>query len=326
MLYGWLVSYTENVGDDVQSVAALQFYPRVDVVIHREYLGRVRVDDEVKVVLNGWFMYRPWNWPPPRNVLPLLVSIHLDPYAAWWMLRGDGLAYFKRHEPVGARDLYTLRVLRRRGVSAYFSSCLTLTLDYKFGSLKAVKEGNYIVLVDVPDVVSQLIRKKFGDSVVVLSNELNVLTTFDRFVLRGLGAVDRRVVSRVFEGMSLARLYGSFFIVRGGGRVNLLKRLRKVFMLLSLLANACCVITTRLHVALPSLAFQVPTALLVHDYNDPRFSGNSYLLSTYTLSELLERLKAVRSLEEVARIGSVDTEILQKIKSRLIYVLSKFMN
>jgi len=326
MLYGWLVSYTENLGDDVQSVAALQFYPRVDVVIHREYLSRVRVDDEVKVVLNGWFMYRPWNWPPPRNVLPLLVSIHLDPYAAWWMLRGNGLAYFKRHGPVGARDLYTLRILRKRGVPAYFSSCLTLTLDYRFGFLKTVEEGNYIVLVDVPAVVSQLMRKKFGDSVLVLSNELSVLTTFDRFVLRGLGAVDRRIVSRVFEGMSLAKLYGSFFIVRGGGRVDLVTRLRKVFMLLSLLANACCVITTRLHVALPSLAFQVPTALLVHDYNDPRFSGNSHLLSTYTLGELLERLRAVRSLEEAARIGSINIELLQKIKLKLVDIMNKFMS
>jgi len=121
------------------------------------------VNDEIKVILNGWFMYKPWNWPPPRNIIPLIISFHIGPFMGKWMLSSRGLSYFKQYEPIGTRDFYTMFLLKDAGINSYFSSCLTLTLDYGYSYLrsKTSPHDEYIVLVDVPSDISIVIRKKF---------------------------------------------------------------------------------------------------------------------------------------------------------------------
>jgi hypothetical protein len=95
--------------------------------------------------MNGWFMGSK-SWPPPPALEPLFVSFHLGQYRyseyfnrlersflfsrtqRHFMLSDKSLAYFKRHAPIGCRDLATLEALRAEGIDAYFSACLTLTL------------------------------------------------------------------------------------------------------------------------------------------------------------------------------------------------------
>ena len=50
-IYGLIVTFTKNLGDDIQSSTTLQFLPRVDYVIHHEYMvkymrGRSESDRE----------------------------------------------------------------------------------------------------------------------------------------------------------------------------------------------------------------------------------------------------------------------------------------
>ena len=126
--YGLIVAFTGNLGDDIQSLAALQFLPRVDYVIHREYMVKymnmIRNEEEVKVIVNGWFMHLPRNWYIAENVKPLFISFHYTHRELPPHIKKD----LKSHEPIGARDLYTQKLLSREGIRSYFSGCLTLTL------------------------------------------------------------------------------------------------------------------------------------------------------------------------------------------------------
>ncbi len=83
--------------------------------------------------MNGWFTNIPQNWPPSDSITPLFVSFHLNAKAANVILDSpSNVEWFKRHEPIGCRDEYTAVSLRQKGIDAYFSGCLTLTLGDKY--------------------------------------------------------------------------------------------------------------------------------------------------------------------------------------------------
>ncbi|MCM1139866.1 MAG: polysaccharide pyruvyl transferase family protein [Muribaculum sp.] len=118
---------TFNIGDYVQSIAARQFLPSVDLYIHREHLNDQQKED-LRLILNGWFMHNPENWPPCEKIHPLFVAFHMNKLAETAMLSPEGIDYLKKHEPIGCRDRYTESLLKSKGIEAYFSGCMTLTL------------------------------------------------------------------------------------------------------------------------------------------------------------------------------------------------------
>ena len=248
-----LLSYrnTENLGDEIQSIAARQFLPRVDLLVDRDFLTEVAPESEERfgLVLNGWFKHRPENWPPPKHFIPLPVSmrigesthiagrLRISPQAV--MLDERLAAYLRHWGPVGARDLRTLEQLEAAGVPAYLSGCLTLTLRRD----PVVERRDEVVLVDVPSKVAELVR-----------------------------ASTRRDVVIVTHGEP--------------GMTDPAQRFRRAEHLLLRYQSAHCVITSRLHAALPCLAYDTPV-LLVRSQTDTRFDGLNQLVRTGWESELL---------------------------------------
>ena len=59
---------TDNIGDDIQSYAVMQFLPHIDYLIDREQLNEFVGDtkEPTAVVLNGWFLHKKFNWPPSK--------------------------------------------------------------------------------------------------------------------------------------------------------------------------------------------------------------------------------------------------------------------
>src|SRR5690606_2510636 len=132
MTYG-LLKYDENkqffnVGDNIQSLAAKQFLPKVDTYLNRECLADYQ-GDQVKLIMNGWFTHNIHHWVPSEAIDPLFVSFHMNNTAAPFMLSDKGIAYLKKHQPIGCRDQFTVNILKEKGIEAYFTGCLTLTLD-----------------------------------------------------------------------------------------------------------------------------------------------------------------------------------------------------
>ena len=121
-----------NIGDYIQALAADQFMES-SFCINREELDAYSGED-VKIVMNGWFMHRPSRFPPSRNIHPLFVSFHLAPAVADDFLTDKTLEYLRKHGPIGCRDESTVSLLESRGVPAYFTGCLTLTLGRKYGA------------------------------------------------------------------------------------------------------------------------------------------------------------------------------------------------
>lgn len=145
-----------NIGDYIQALASSQFYPRIDGFVERDELS-LYDDEDCKVIMNGWYMAKPENWPPSRHINPLFVAFHINSKAKDSMLSKESIEYLKKYEPIGCRDTYTMDLLKGKGIDAYFSGCMTLTLGYKY---KRKVCGNKVYFVDPYFLLNGILKTK----------------------------------------------------------------------------------------------------------------------------------------------------------------------
>ncbi|HEM5253277.1 TPA: polysaccharide pyruvyl transferase family protein [Streptococcus suis] len=145
---------TVNVGDEIQSLAAKRFLPRVDYYINRDFINdfHPESDEEIKLIMNGWYSHRPENFPIKLpQIKPLLVSMYFADYVKDAFSTAENIAYFKQHGPVGGRSQDSTDFLHSLGVDSYHSACLTLTLQKD----ETIPKRNFVLAVDVPEEVYQ---------------------------------------------------------------------------------------------------------------------------------------------------------------------------
>ena len=249
MLYG-LLTYEENkkffnVGDNVQSLAAKQFLPQVDKFLNREKLADYK-GDKIKLIMNGWFTHNVHNWVPSDDIDPLFVSFHINNTAAPFMLSEKGIAYLKKHEPIGCRDQFSADTLKAKGIDAYFTGCLTLTLDtYKVDD---AERGNDIYIVD--PLYSYPSYEK------VTYDYKRFLRSIQNGNLFKLGRKQKHISNFIDAGLLKNATY-----INQEPPSNKYTHEEKFAMAEDLLhkyAKAKLVITSRIHCALPCLAMGTP--------------------------------------------------------------------
>lgn len=263
-----------NIGDYVQSLAAKQFLPQVDSYVNRECLGQY-TGELSKVILNGWFTHRPETWVPSESIDPLFVSFHVNSSAAERMLSPQGIAYLKKHEPIGCRDNYTVRLLEGKGIKAYFTGCLTLTLD------------------------SYANRQNGDDGKVYIVDPLYGFPNRDRIFTNTKSLVKGILTGNILHMNSASNYMGKIFkndileqaeIIRQELPSNTYTEDQKFEMadeLLKKYSTAKLVITSRIHCALPCLAMGTPVIYLngfESEFDACRMDGLSELFHTVNVN------------------------------------------
>ncbi|MEP3836587.1 MAG: polysaccharide pyruvyl transferase family protein [Algibacter sp.] len=257
MKYG-LLKYDENkrffnVGDNIQSLAAKQFLPKVDEYLNREKLGEYH-GKKTKLIMNGWFTHNIHNWVPSEDIEPLFVSFHMNNTAAPFMLSEKGIAYLKKHEPIGCRDKFTAQTLIEKGIDAYFTGCLTLTLDsYKVDDSE---RGDDIYIVD-PLYSYPRPEKIFYNAKAIVRNILNGT------------AFQLNKKNKHLKNFISPELLKSAHFINQEPPSNTYSTAEKFEMaedLLKKYAKAKLVITSRIHCALPCLAMGTPV-IFVNGFN-----------------------------------------------------------
>jgi lipopolysaccharide biosynthesis glycosyltransferase len=179
---------SSNIGDTVQTIASLGHLLRHEGLrLHgddavtepvRSLAGRVRPDQvvpgpgaDVRLTLVqrdmsrldavpentwmlafGWYMHSQFDlhfdFPFHENLQPLFVSFHVNKHA---ILTPTAVDYLKAHGPIGCRDWTTVHLLLNAGVPAFFSGCLTTTIDTVFpADFAPAPPGSPAVYVDTP--------------------------------------------------------------------------------------------------------------------------------------------------------------------------------
>lgn len=156
---GYKFNYFFNLGDDVQTLAAVRLLDGVDGYVSREFLKYSDVPGLVS--LNGFFMGSE-NWPPHESILPVFYSFHLDKKYESVVCSTEGVEYLKKHQPIGCRDAGTAKVLNKYGIEAFYSGCLTLTFPRRTTVIDNGAKEIFIVGVDkeLEAIIPKSIRKK----------------------------------------------------------------------------------------------------------------------------------------------------------------------
>lgn len=245
-----LLTYDENkkffnVGDNIQSLAAKQFLPNVDVFLNRERLSEYEGKD-LKLIMNGWFTHNIHNWIPSENINPFFISFHINNTAAPYMLNKKGIDYLKKHEPIGCRDQFTVETLQSKGIAAYFSGCLTLTLD----SYKVADEERDETIYIVDPLYSYPSYDK------VTYNLKYFLKSIQNGNIFKLGKQKKHIRSFIDSSV----LEKAEFINQElpSNKYNDEEKFQMAEELLHKYAKAKLVITSRIHCALPCLAMGTP--------------------------------------------------------------------
>ena len=226
MKYGVIVfKKTENIGDDIQSYAAIKLLPKVDYFVEREHMDLFmpKQQELVKVLMNGWFLHNKSTFFPSPYIDPIFISTHLSSYDTFGITNEHikiNKEYFKNYQPIGCRDLHTQKVLEKYGIENYFSGCVTLTLK-PFKIKKTI--NNYICCVDVSEKIIEHVKNHTTLEVKSMTHTLNL----------------KENVKLSWE-----------------------ERFANVENLLKTYQNAKLVLTSRLHCALPCLALGVPVILI----------------------------------------------------------------
>ncbi len=235
-----------NIGDFIQSLAAKQFLPHVDQYADREKLSEY-CGEKIKLILNGWFMSSPQNWPPSTQIEPLFVSFHINDTVRSQLTSPQSISYLKAHQPIGCRDYHTCELLKAQGVDAYFSGCLTLTLNK---TIQRKPSSGEILFVDVLGEFPPL------------SDAFTHPKTFLKKIASGQVAGSlhkKRLLKQMFSQEILDKAIYLSSYINIERKENLFD---EAYRFLDRLAAAEIVFTSRIHTALPCLAIGVPVVFI----------------------------------------------------------------
>ena len=249
---------THNIGDEIQSIAARQFLPRIDYYIDRDGVGDWKnnnPNEEVRLIANGWYMHDPMAWPiNDKTLKPLMTSVHLnetDESLINKFSSKGSVDYLKSlGQKIGARDKTTEKIFKELGLDAVFSGCLTLTLERD----PDIDRADYILCVTTSDEVYSHVKANTERPVIKIDT-----LTFDEKLNHE-------------EKLNLAEQY------------------------LFLYQSAHLVVTTRLHAMLPCLSFETPVIHISDSgptqYDPSRLDGLAELTNNMTEKEFLSNIKS----------------------------------
>lgn len=226
-------SYTTNLGNEIQSIAARQFLPKIDYYIEHEKLNLFESEEKVKMIMNGWYLDCLKSWPPSDNIDPLLISMHFNKTfndTSKVISTSESRDFFSSYGPVGCRDFSTLNLLNELEIDAYYSGDLTLTLK---GKNKKNEQKYIVVNARNSSKIIKFLKTKTNIPIYEVQHES--IESFEQKYL------DSRPISYTLT--SFYDFKEKFFIAES---------------FLRLYENAYCVITDRVHSALPCLSLKTP--------------------------------------------------------------------
>lgn len=241
--FSYISHSTINIGDDIQSIAAKRFLPKNAVAVDREFISEFTHDSKVKTVISGWFMHQKGTYwdlsiPLPEKSWP--PSTYINPFFISIHFTGTFSPTVFSEE-----NIEYLKMHGPIGARDLY------TLDE-------------LQKRDIPSYFS-------GCLTLTLENECKerndfiYLVDLDEQSIEYIKSKTSSPVVVLTHGRSLLQL------------LSVEHRLKYAEQLLDLYRKGKCVVTTRLHAAMPCLAFKTPVLMLSSNNKqggiDHRFVG-----------------------------------------------------
>ena len=224
-----------NIGDYIQSLAAAQYLPKYckPYLIDRDKIQYYN-GPKVKLIMNGYYRIKEGNIFVSKHIIPLFISYNVANNNNQIPL--PYIDNIKNYSPIGCRDIKTKDKLMKYGINTYFSSCLTTTLDIYY-SKNENERTNDIYFIDY---------------------KLGKFPQADKYIL----SLKKYNLSNIIYTKHHFNI-----------KLSHIKRFKLAKALLNKYSKAKLVVTTRIHGALPCLAFNTPVILINKKYDYQRFPG-----------------------------------------------------
>lgn len=247
-----------NIGDYVQTLAAMNVVDISDwndvAWVEREsFKSRPKNQSKktnLKVIANGWYMHNNKSFPVNKWITPLFTSVHIDNRMK---MSKRNVRTFKKFEPIGCRDIDTVKKLEGVGVQAYFSGCLTLAFP------KYTKKRTKEIIF----VVDNIHENMSGKSILSFEQFRN-WKGYDLFL---------KSVHPEFKEEDLKK--ATFLGQLSDIELSIDEQFNIAKERLEILKKADLVVTTRIHSLMPSMALGTRAILLMQNNKDHRFKGLS---------------------------------------------------
>jgi lipopolysaccharide biosynthesis glycosyltransferase len=121
--------------------------------VSRDYSEGDAIPEDTWMVAFGWHMHPlfrlRFGLPYHPHLNPIFVSFHINRIA---VLTPEAIDYLKAHGPIGCRDWTTVDLLLSAGVDAFFTGCLTTTVNAVFPDLDEVDRDadRVVAAIDYP--------------------------------------------------------------------------------------------------------------------------------------------------------------------------------
>ena len=128
------------------------------VPVSRDFSVGDPVPEDTWLLAFGWHMHSSFGLrfglPYHSRLMPLFVSFHLSNLA---VLDEPAVSYLRRSGPIGCRDWTTVDLLLSAGVDAFFTGCVTTTVDGVFPPLASIDRSGVdtIGVIDLPKRVGR---------------------------------------------------------------------------------------------------------------------------------------------------------------------------
>ena len=212
-----------NIGDVFQAIAIKDHLTEVDYVFDREALNQQSDKGSVLLFANGWYMHNYVNFPPSSNITPIYTSVHFS--NAEILNSSTNRDHFRKYAPIGARDLKTLIMLRAANIPSYYSSCFTIGIKRR--SVKP-EQARMLVVDGVDHPLASSDVREIEERLAMSAQRVTH---------------DPTHIDASFEEYSQASFEHAESLLRQ-------------------YCAAKCIITTKIHCALPCLAMGVPVILI----------------------------------------------------------------
>jgi hypothetical protein len=278
MKYYYLVEATKrnNLGDIIQGLAAKQFLPENAEAANREDLASLENEDGF-LLANGWYQHYFDKFPAPEKIVPFYISVHIAARTEFLKIKHIR-EHFKANAPIGCRDIQTVWLLRGYGIPAYISGCLTLTFRNENIGLTSHNEVIWVDNVNHPIPI-------------------NVELKLKELLPNGFVKISHDPVSRNLDFNTYLK-----------------DNTENVKHFFEMYKSAKLVLTTKIHCALPCIAFGIPVLLIHPRLNDPRLGALNKLITVISYDEFLE----MRHLPK----PTIRKHKLKRITHRLKYLTS----
>lgn len=152
--------------------------------VQRDATNHDLVPDGTWMLAFGWYMHRmfggKFDMPFNPRLRPIFVSFHVNAPA---LLTDGVIDYLKKYAPIGCRDWNTVHLLQAAGVPAFFSGCLTTTVDTVFPAVPGAKPSGTFYVDTAPtgpgvawrQTDPEVRRTDFADNV---DDAMKVLTSY----------------------------------------------------------------------------------------------------------------------------------------------------